>query len=307
MSLIRTLRWPAAVVVALAAAALATTVAQAHSGYDHSDPAAGAVVDSAPAEVNVWFTEAVSIADSSLTVTDAMGTRVDLDDSRVDTADTTHIAISLQADLPHGVYTVHWTVVSEDGHEESGEFEFGAGHGAHPAAPTGSVPTEGIDAEVEIASPAVGATITGSDLPLTVHLHNVTLIALGAHDHAVPAGTLGGHLHVSVDGTALGMVAQTEGLTIRNLGNGTHTITVSLATAEHQDYDPPVEQSVTVTVSGSTATGSPSLTTAGTAVPAAAATGMAGLAAPASASIALSLALVALTTGLVAAARRATA
>jgi hypothetical protein len=53
------------------------------------------------------------------------GTQVDKGDTRIDDDDRTHMIVSLQEDLPAGVYTVRWrTLSADDGDDDSGEFTF---------------------------------------------------------------------------------------------------------------------------------------------------------------------------------------
>ena len=230
--------------------------AYAHAAYDRSEPAAGATVAASPAAVKVWFTE--TLADGSwLSVLDAQAQQADLNDSAIDSSDSTNklMAVSLKSDLPVGVYTVKWKSVSaDDGDNVTGEFEFSVGHGAPapaPAPPT-VTSTGGIAAEVAFAQPTDGATITGGDVELQFHTNNVTLMAMGS-TAAAPAGTLGGHLHVLVDGVELGM-SSAPVVAIRGLSNGPHTLTVTLSDNKHLPYDPPVRNTIRITIADSNAT-----------------------------------------------------
>ena len=111
--------------------------AYAHAAFDRSEPAAGATIAASPAAVKVWFTE--TLADGSwLSVLDAQAQQADLNDSAIDSSDSTSklMAVSLKSDLPVGVYTVKWKSVSaDDGDNVTGEFEFSVGHGAPAPAP----------------------------------------------------------------------------------------------------------------------------------------------------------------------------
>ena len=230
--------------------------AYAHAAYDRSEPAAGATITASPAAVKVWFTE--TLADGSwLSVLDAQAQQADLNDSAIDSSDSTSklMAVSLKSDLPVGVYTVKWKSVSaDDGDNVTGEFEFSVGHGAPapaPAPPT-VTSTGGIAAEVAFAQPTDGAAITGGDVELKFHTHNVALMAMGSTD-AAPAGTLGGHLHVLVDGVELGM-SSAPVVAIRGLSNGPHTLTVTLSDNKHLPYDPPVRNTIRITITDSNST-----------------------------------------------------
>jgi copper transport protein len=99
----------------------------AHAELIRSVPAANGSVPAAPAQVELFFTEAVEPSFSTIEVLNTAGERVDNNDSRLDAADPTHLTVSLRS-LPVGVYTVSWKVLSEvDGHVTSGAFPFAVG------------------------------------------------------------------------------------------------------------------------------------------------------------------------------------
>ncbi|MGV9289832.1 copper resistance CopC/CopD family protein [Streptomyces sp. NPDC003719] len=99
--------------------------ASAHAALTGSDPQQGAVVDRAPAQVSLTFSEAVSLGDDSLRVLDPQGRRVD-DGRPAGTSGTTY-AVKLHAGLPDGTYTVAYQVVSADSHPVSGAYTFSVG------------------------------------------------------------------------------------------------------------------------------------------------------------------------------------
>lgn len=99
--------------------------ASAHAALTGSDPRQGAVVDKAPAQVSLTFSESVSMDDDSLRVLDPKGTRVD-DGSPSGTGGTTY-SVKLHAGLPDGTYTVTYQVVSADSHPVAGAYTFSVG------------------------------------------------------------------------------------------------------------------------------------------------------------------------------------
>jgi len=103
------------------------TSVQAHAMLIRSIPAANASLASAPAQVELFFSEAVASHLSKIVVKDASGKQVDGGDSHVDAADPTHLIVT----LPHlgdGIYMVVWNVISAtDGHQTSGSFPFAVG------------------------------------------------------------------------------------------------------------------------------------------------------------------------------------
>jgi len=119
--------------LAVAAATVLFMVAErpvvvlAHAEYDHSDPADGATVTTAPSTIKVWFSEGVKSSGSSLKVTNASGQQVDNKDSKVDTsqADRKLMTVTLPPNLPDSTYTVNWVTVSaDDNDKDDGKFSF---------------------------------------------------------------------------------------------------------------------------------------------------------------------------------------
>ncbi|MEU3278267.1 copper resistance CopC/CopD family protein [Streptomyces antibioticus] len=99
--------------------------ASAHAALTGSDPAQGVVVDKAPRQVTLTFSETVSLSDDSLRVLDPKGTRVD--DGRPGNVSGTSYAVRLHSGLPDGTYTVTYQVVSADSHPVAGAYTFSIG------------------------------------------------------------------------------------------------------------------------------------------------------------------------------------
>ncbi|MBD0423518.1 copper resistance protein CopC/CopD [Streptomyces sp. TRM S81-3] len=99
--------------------------ASAHAALTGSDPRQGAVVDKAPAQVTLTFSEPVSMDDDSLRVLDPKGKRVDSGEPQG--TGGTRYAVKLHAGLPDGTYTVSYQVVSADSHPVSGAYTFSIG------------------------------------------------------------------------------------------------------------------------------------------------------------------------------------
>ena len=101
-------------------------IAAAHANLASSDPAANALLDHAPANVTMTFTEPPDPKLSIVHVLDVNGTDVESGTVQAVPANNEQLMIPLPADLPDGVYTVSWRVVSEaDGHATAGAFSFG--------------------------------------------------------------------------------------------------------------------------------------------------------------------------------------
>lgn len=118
--------------------ALATPAGAAalHAQYDHSDPAANARLPGGhpPLLVEIWFTEQIEPAFSSIQVYNQQKQRVDNNDSRGDPHNSSALIVSLHPHLPDGAYTVVFSNVSaEDGHHVQSSFGFVVGSGPLPS------------------------------------------------------------------------------------------------------------------------------------------------------------------------------
>ncbi|MEU3507566.1 copper resistance protein CopC [Streptomyces longwoodensis] len=110
---------------AVAALLVGAGPAAAHAALTGSDPAQGTVVDTAPTQVSLTFSEKVATTDGSLRVLDPKGKRVDT--GRPANVSGTTYAVQLHAGLPDGTYTVTYQVVSEDSHPVAGAYTFSIG------------------------------------------------------------------------------------------------------------------------------------------------------------------------------------
>jgi hypothetical protein len=114
------------VLAVLAAAILGAPPAGAHAFLDHSSPAVGSSVPSAPAAVTMWFTQQLEPAFTTATVTDASGRQVSAGPARVDAKDPTELHVALKP-LSPGTYGVAWHALSVDTHTTEGHFTFQIG------------------------------------------------------------------------------------------------------------------------------------------------------------------------------------
>ncbi|MFD9464051.1 copper resistance CopC/CopD family protein [Streptomyces sp. NPDC060027] len=99
--------------------------ASAHAALTGSDPKQGSVVDKAPTQISLTFSEQVSLGDGALRVLDPKGKRVDAGGAS-NLGGTTY-GVKLHAGLPDGTFTVTYQVVSADSHPVSGAFTFSIG------------------------------------------------------------------------------------------------------------------------------------------------------------------------------------
>lgn len=95
-------------------------------GYTHatlaeSDPAPGATIASSPYTMRLTFSEPIGLG-SDVTVFDRAFTNVAVVvEANENQPDTLYVKIPA---LESGTYTVQWLVISQDGHPQSGTFEF---------------------------------------------------------------------------------------------------------------------------------------------------------------------------------------
>lgn len=99
--------------------------ASAHAALLGSDPAQGSVVDKAPTQITLNFSEKVALSDGSFKVLDPKGQRVDTGKPAELTG--TMYGVKVRPGLPRGTYTVTYQVVSADSHPVSGAFTFSVG------------------------------------------------------------------------------------------------------------------------------------------------------------------------------------
>ena len=101
----------------------------AHASLMSSDPADGAVLEVAPTEIVLRFTEPVDPVDDSIRLLDGAGARIQL--GEVDQAlgsDTMRIDVPELAD---GTYAVGWSAVSADSHPIGGAYVFSVGEASN--------------------------------------------------------------------------------------------------------------------------------------------------------------------------------
>ena len=98
-------------------------VALAHAFPERAEPRVGAVIRGSPPVVRVWFDGELEPAFCQLVVADGSGRRVDQGDARVDAANRRLLQVSVPGLAP-GTYSVHWAVLSIDGHRTTGDYRF---------------------------------------------------------------------------------------------------------------------------------------------------------------------------------------
>ncbi len=101
---------------------LAMSQAGAHAKLESTTPKANSTVSS-PQLIQVHFDEAIEVKLSSLKLIASDGTDVPIM-SMNDAKDPSTLSIMPNMTLKPGVYTAAWSIVSDDGHKETGSFKF---------------------------------------------------------------------------------------------------------------------------------------------------------------------------------------
>ena len=110
------------VVIALCGILLAPAVL-AHARLEHAEPKVGSIVETAPTEVVLTFSEKVEPEFSTVQVLDAAANDVEVGKATVDDDSPNVLRVPI-GKLDAGTYTVKWAVVSVDSHKTHGDFTF---------------------------------------------------------------------------------------------------------------------------------------------------------------------------------------
>ncbi len=168
-----------ALLLALCMAFLFPAIASAHAILLRSDPPKDAVLQAAPQQVRMWFSEDLNPAFSTATIVNAQNKPVDLKDAHVSQSDSKEMDVSLNSNLPPSVYIVVYRTDSAiDGHILRGSFIYTV------ANPDGSLPTLNpniVPGQNVLGGGSLTGLYTGQlDGPTTFSLVMITLAELGA-------------------------------------------------------------------------------------------------------------------------------
>jgi methionine-rich copper-binding protein CopC len=160
----------AVLVGAVTAVGLAAAPASAHDELLGTDPADGATVDIAPAQVVLTFAEPAVELGTQVLVAGPDGATAS--EGPVQLVDAT-VVQALAATRPAGQYHVDWRVTSQDGHVVSGSFAFTATSATAPtASPAVSAPTSSSDPTTATttnpATPSPSAALTSASTSTAV-------------------------------------------------------------------------------------------------------------------------------------------
>jgi len=95
----------------------------AHAKLIRSRPGPFEVLDSAPADVQLWFNERLEDEFNSIEVLDSTGRHMEKGIAHVNPRDRTNLLVQL-GNLSPGSYVVYWRILSLDGHPARGRFIF---------------------------------------------------------------------------------------------------------------------------------------------------------------------------------------
>ncbi len=141
---------PRRLLLVCALALVSAPSAWGHAIVIGTDPPNGSVLAGSPTVVAVSFDDAVRVGSRNAAISndgdDVIGGRPTIRQSRT-------LVIPLKPNLPNGNYTVRWSIVSDDGHQEEGVIAFGIGKGG--GTPVAALGTRGVLAWQEIAMRAV--------------------------------------------------------------------------------------------------------------------------------------------------------
>ena len=96
----------------------------AHAHLKSASPAAGSTVATAPAELDLTFSEALNLKFTGVNLTGPAATAVAIGDAALRVPDGTTLVVPVTGTLAAGTYTVAWHALSADGHKTSGSYTF---------------------------------------------------------------------------------------------------------------------------------------------------------------------------------------
>jgi copper resistance protein C len=173
-------RYFSALVLALLAATAVAVPVQAHAELKSSNPASGAVLDAPPKQVELTFSDIISLPDGdAVTITGPDGAKWPITQSQV--VDKTITAQFDTAGAKAGAHTLAWKAQSDDGDIISGTFTFTMNVAAQTTSQTSSAaPTS----SVTMSAPVTNAPTTTSEqsggVPAWVWIVVVLLVLVGA-------------------------------------------------------------------------------------------------------------------------------
>jgi copper transport protein len=143
--------WLLLVAVVLALLVGPAGSAAAHATLVRTDPAQGAVLETAPERITFGFNEAVIGVPAGIKVFDATGAEVASSAS----VRASELVVHLDGEVPDGTLVVVWRLVSEDGHPIGGSLSFAIG------APSAVVDVPSADSDAGTDAPVLLGLVRG--------------------------------------------------------------------------------------------------------------------------------------------------
>lgn len=167
-------RFFSALVLALFAATAIAVPAQAHAELKSSNPASGAALDAPPKQVELTFSDVVSLPDGdAITITGPDGAKWPV--TQAHAVDKTITAVVDTAAAKAGAHTLAWRAQADDGDVISGTFSFTM----NVAAPTSETTSVTMSAQVTNAPPSTTPASSGG-IPAWVWIAVVLVVLVGA-------------------------------------------------------------------------------------------------------------------------------
>ncbi|CAN5798616.1 copper resistance protein CopC [soil metagenome] len=232
----RSRSWPGVVVRAVALVSLVGVLAlvpaapaSAHAELTVTDPADGAVVDAAPEQITLQYSEDVAVQPDGVRVLDQAGERVDAGTAR---ASGSVVTVPIDGTIPDGGYVVAWRAVSADGHPVRGAFGFSVGE---RTAVRSGLADEAFQGSSDRRDDVVAAVLRGLTYLAVLGASGAVLIgsALRRHDEASPVTRLvGGLAGLGVVTSLLQLPIQASLATGRGWGSLTESGVLDLALSD---------------------------------------------------------------------------
>jgi len=117
----------------LGLAAMAAAPFAKHTHLERSEPGADSTISVAPTAIKLWFSGAVQVRVTTVRITRADSTTIEVAPARQGTGERAPIILGVRGTVPPGRYSVAWRTMSRDGHPVRGTFAFTL---AAPSPPT---------------------------------------------------------------------------------------------------------------------------------------------------------------------------
>ena len=166
-------------VLALFAATAVAVPAQAHAELKSSNPASGAVLDAPPKQIELTFSDVISLPDGdAVTITGPDGTKWPV--SQAHAVDRTITAVVDGAAAKAGAHTLAWRAQADDGDVISGTFTFTVNVAAQPSSTPAAPPsTITMSASATNAPPSTTSAASGG-VPAWVWILIGLVVIVGA-------------------------------------------------------------------------------------------------------------------------------